>query len=672
MIEDRINAYLTLSKNKYHENLIDYLEKNNLTSLSNVNNYYVTFVEIPKFGINPRSLYNTPMGIYSYPLFTKDIFDIIINNKNPMKVPFVGTAKYVILFKDYNQINKVAHLHTYKAADFSRDLPLIVNYIYKNGHFPFRDLKDFVNTTNSFSSTRIKLPDISSMSETKILDTILNNRDMFDKFIIDEIREIHSKDSSSNYITPVIPTNLHRFMYYPDVLLRYIKKNSSGKTNYNKLGFEKFKLYHKILGYNGIVDGYPGADSGEGAIHPNESSQAVWFSKQNLEVKGMFINNYVGTLIKTYKIKHTDDSNSNTPYKSIPDRFSTFDSTLINSNKVKSIAKIALDKIFNTSTYAEHKFKFSFSLSVKSIRVNTEYISKYHDGISLNPAYDLDGLFAHAYLTKLYEHLKNKKFEELDTVFLKALAKGVINGYETMQREELLHTLKNSSAAASLAVAIGSSLDTPAYEEFYHKVNFIVNEQINLYSYKIIDTMEKYLTKRVQNIINNQVNLNSDRISASVISILQKGIDQNIHLNELVGHIPMALTSDFNFICKFMKNFNIDLDSIKKNLTEILFIWAILNKEKVTTKFYEYLTYKFLDFKDKGRELGEPQKILLNYTNFRMMRRFFESYIEDFNREIEYKENTMYSPFNLLSYISADKKTFNIDDPKLQARFIIP
>lgn len=56
-------------------------------------NAYITFTSIAKVGINPQSKWQTPLGIYGYPL------GYVI--KKNLKVPYAGTSPYITIF-DYN------------------------------------------------------------------------------------------------------------------------------------------------------------------------------------------------------------------------------------------------------------------------------------------------------------------------------------------------------------------------------------------------------------------------------------------------------------------------------------------------------------------------------------------------------------------------------------------
>ena len=69
-------------------------------------NIFVTFTQIPKLGANPQSEYDTPLGIYSYPL------EYVLDN-NITEVPFAGEQPYIIVFKNNSS----------KIWKFSNDIP---------------------------------------------------------------------------------------------------------------------------------------------------------------------------------------------------------------------------------------------------------------------------------------------------------------------------------------------------------------------------------------------------------------------------------------------------------------------------------------------------------------------------------------------------------------------
>jgi hypothetical protein len=67
--------------------------------------YFMQFSDINKLGINPSSKYNTPLGIYSYPI-TKQIFRLFTKGK----LPFAQDRKYIIVFKPKEDKNIIISL----------------------------------------------------------------------------------------------------------------------------------------------------------------------------------------------------------------------------------------------------------------------------------------------------------------------------------------------------------------------------------------------------------------------------------------------------------------------------------------------------------------------------------------------------------------------------------
>ncbi len=64
---------------------------------SELDTIFVTFTNIHKLGANPQSMYNTPLGIYAYPI------QYVIRKK--MEVPFQQDAKFIQVFKVANMSN---------------------------------------------------------------------------------------------------------------------------------------------------------------------------------------------------------------------------------------------------------------------------------------------------------------------------------------------------------------------------------------------------------------------------------------------------------------------------------------------------------------------------------------------------------------------------------------
>lgn len=80
--------------------------------------FFFTMTEINKIGINPKSTYSTPLGIYCYPL-TRDYYNKLVNND----LPFVKEKPYIGVFtlnvstfnmKNYSEANLEADKNTIK------------------------------------------------------------------------------------------------------------------------------------------------------------------------------------------------------------------------------------------------------------------------------------------------------------------------------------------------------------------------------------------------------------------------------------------------------------------------------------------------------------------------------------------------------------------------------
>jgi len=75
--------------------------------------YAVTMTELPKVGVNPRSKYNTPVGIYFYPA------DYYVDNiKNDEGLPFQHRAKYINIIE--LTTNDIMYLDDETEQDFER------------------------------------------------------------------------------------------------------------------------------------------------------------------------------------------------------------------------------------------------------------------------------------------------------------------------------------------------------------------------------------------------------------------------------------------------------------------------------------------------------------------------------------------------------------------------
>ena len=103
---------------------------------------YISFTEIDKIGLNPQSKYNTPLGIYTYPLkefAEKYIFGSMsavdeynklhIKNTVGSYAPFAGNAKYINFIRCKDKANFIEDMYpTYIKG-------LVIDIINNDGNY---------------------------------------------------------------------------------------------------------------------------------------------------------------------------------------------------------------------------------------------------------------------------------------------------------------------------------------------------------------------------------------------------------------------------------------------------------------------------------------------------------------------------------------------------------
>ena len=195
-----LGAYLIEVTPKQLWHTVQYLKKNPGARLKPESSSNVSGM---KFGINPRSSFNTPMGIYSYPI---DYVLAVAGN-----VPYQKNAPFIWVFENNGNI---LDLSNYKDTDLKRDMS--------------------------------KIGEILNWDEDRI----------------------HTMSSESSQ-----PPAIRMWEF-----TRYMARHIKGKP------IVQWSTLFRKIGYDGVVDW------GEGIIHPNEPTQAVFFSKSNLKPLEMIRN----------------------------------------------------------------------------------------------------------------------------------------------------------------------------------------------------------------------------------------------------------------------------------------------------------------------------------------------------------------------------------------------
>ena len=226
----------------------DYVEK-----YKNDPDVYISFTEIDKIGINPQSKYNTPVGIYTYPLkefVERYIFGSISAvdeyNKLYVKVtvgsfaPFAGEAKYINFIRLKDKAHFINDMYKdYGSNDYDRDIKILEK---KYSELLFQQ----------WNSRMLSMP--IYVSEETPKEVWLG----FIEYCINNARVKNSVGSIWNITRELAE------------ILSDNEKQASTKWNL---------ILSKDLEYSGFAD-----KSGKGYIHPSEPMQAVFFNTRAFEV----------------------------------------------------------------------------------------------------------------------------------------------------------------------------------------------------------------------------------------------------------------------------------------------------------------------------------------------------------------------------------------------------
>ena len=291
---------------------------------------YISFTDIDKIGINPRSKFNTPLAIYTYPL--KEIWGGFDHNAKHVKVPFAEKSPYIWVVKEKKE-KFVKDLYSdYTSADFDRDMDQIeklygdqINFITistasqyvfdisniiidsvltpsspeqfqvnmkefaKKGHYDFVkktlqmkpiEWETFVTKLNKRFE---KLPDWKDVEVNPKARTSLSGR--LQAKINNYNREFGGLDkiinAASHFAAVKSPAGSFWYVTRRVATLITAKDNFEIGDNF-RMAKKDIIAWNKIfreLGYSGFAD-----KSGKGIIHPAEPTQAIFLEKSAFKV----------------------------------------------------------------------------------------------------------------------------------------------------------------------------------------------------------------------------------------------------------------------------------------------------------------------------------------------------------------------------------------------------
>lgn len=223
--------------------------------------YFVSMTKVDKLGINPTSKYNTPLGIYAYPLsyvlYQVDPGSDSEGTETLKSLPFAGASPFANVFKtDYNRNLVCLNKENFDSVTFN-------HYVRKIGNYLAR-----------FRIEQMERRFVDKMDDEK--------REIYWKNSVDVVEEWADKSEGS----AKVQTWGGRFWYVTMKAADMMAMSSGKEQKEGKVAPDSLlwnKLFREI-GIDGVVD------YGEGIIHSAEPTQAVFFSKEPIEVVARFDN----------------------------------------------------------------------------------------------------------------------------------------------------------------------------------------------------------------------------------------------------------------------------------------------------------------------------------------------------------------------------------------------
>lgn len=243
------------SQKKHYDPFTAYRDKD-------VSDLYVSFTNVDKIGVNPLSNYNTPIGVYTYPM------KYVLNMVSTTALPFAGHRPIIYVIKPTEPVLKLSE---YTEDAFLTDLKKVRTYAIK----------------------------VLNISVEKVDFTI--------KEAIGDARYSDNQFASKIWnvvrmLADAAPNTASRVGRIADN-----RKLGDGTIRFNT-------ILRRALGYNIIVD-----DKHYGIIHPNEKTQAVFLSKSSFTVVDKIRNTQKEHDILEYEARVITDNGTDTKNKKILD-----------------------------------------------------------------------------------------------------------------------------------------------------------------------------------------------------------------------------------------------------------------------------------------------------------------------------------------------------------------
>ena len=190
------------------------------SEIGGTTNVFVSFTTVDKLGINPKSGYKTPLGIYAYP--GEFVAKTVGAHRSMRSLPFAGDSPHVNLFKARGNIINIATISVGEVREYYKKLAKLWS---ETSGESWKTSVDQIESLINDASSKAKFSDIPGGRLWYV--TMMAARELFaDKW------------------------------------------RTEPPVAWNKL--------FRLIGIDGVVDYTP--DGGTGIIHTSEPSQAVFFT----------------------------------------------------------------------------------------------------------------------------------------------------------------------------------------------------------------------------------------------------------------------------------------------------------------------------------------------------------------------------------------------------------
>jgi len=169
----------------------------------NPENLFITFTAIDKVGINPKSQYDTPLGIYFYPL------DYVVENE--MNVEFAGNQPYINLC-EFIRPEKILHMNP--DIENQKGLELLDIFPKEEVDAALRSIEEKYELRSDYSKLWLVTKELAS--DKPILWNTNLRKCGIDGFVDHGTRTIHRSEPTQGVV--FTGTSLKRILVIPQVL----------------------------------------------------------------------------------------------------------------------------------------------------------------------------------------------------------------------------------------------------------------------------------------------------------------------------------------------------------------------------------------------------------------------------------------------------------------------